>query len=183
MKSFSHSHKKLYGLKVKKQRASFELKKSCERFCFHQESLWCPYDCKVDIYSLDGRLQRSVECPQVVSICALHPITPTCVLLSARSGLYTYSITRHAVSNILRQGVSSDVHASGKHIVALEQGSGPGDLVHVFSTIDPPTHSHSFCVNHTQGLCLMVHNGYVYVSSWSRNNTSVSVYTVEGQMT
>ena len=181
VKSFRYIDRKLCGFKVKKHRGSFKLNTHCDRFCYHQESLWCPHDDTIDIYSLDGQLQMSQQCPPMRSIIALHPLTPTCMLVSAECGLYTYNTTHHTVSNTLREGVFWDVHASGTYTVALQKRPDPGDLIHVFTNEDPPTHSLSFCVNHTDVLRVMVHNQCVYVSACN-HNTSVSVYTVKGQM-
>ena len=179
VKSFRHIDKLLS--EVKKLEHSFELRKSCYVFCYHQESLWCPFGNEIAIYTLDGKLLRSVECRQMTYLNSLHPLTPTCLLLAGERGFYMYNSTQQVVSKTLRQGVFRSVHASGTHIVALEKRNKPGDLVHVFSTTDPPTLSHSFCVNHTNAVSLMVHNQHVYVSA-SYGNTSVSVYTIQGEL-
>ena len=179
VKSFRNADNRLRG--PVKGIGSFNLMKPCDRFCFHQESLWCPHRNTIDIYSLSGKLQMSLECPYEESISALHPLTQTCMLLSTLSGLYTYDTTQYAISTTLREGKFRDVHASGTDIVALEQRRHPGDLVHVFSTTDPSTYSHSFCVNHSNVFSVMVHKKCLYVSAWGYN-ISVSVYMLEGQM-
>ena len=181
VKSFRHTKNILCELKVGKKKSSFQLEEVYPRFCYHEESLWCPCSNTIHIYTLDGQLQRSVDCPEVLSISALHPVTPTIMLLSAESGLYTYDTTQHAVNNTLREGQFLDVHASGTHIVALEKKSGTGNLVHVFSTTYPPTNLYSFSVTKTDALCVLVHDQCVYVSA-RKDSTSVSVYTVEGQI-
>ena len=91
-----------------------------------------------------------------------------------------YDTTHHTVSKMPREGKFRDVHTSGTHIVALEDTS-LGDLVQVFSSTDPPTHSHSFSLNHADAFSVMAHSQHIYVSAWY-NNTSVSVYNLQGQM-
>ena len=74
-----------------------------------------------------------------------------------------------------------DVHASDTRIVALEKRTNSGDLVHVFTTTDPPTHSNSFSLNHSAALRVILHDQHVVVSA-KGNNTPVSVYAVQGQV-
>ena len=181
VKSFRQIENILCGLKVKKQRGSFKLKTLCTRFCYHLESLWCPSNNRIDIYSLEGQLLTSLECPHVEYITALHPLTPTCMLLSADSTLHTYDPIDQTVRNTLREGEFWDVHASGTHIVALEKGTYPGDMVHVYITADPPTHLYSFCVDQRDPLRVMVQDEKVYISA-RYGRTSVSVYSLEGEI-
>ena len=106
VKYFRCTNYRLSELKVEKKRDSFQLDTFYYKFCYHRESLWCPSDNTLDIYSLDGQLHMLLMCPQVKSINALHPLTETCMLLSAQSGLYTYDTTQQTVSNTLREGCS-----------------------------------------------------------------------------
>ena len=180
VKSFRQTDTRLCEVKGVKKRGSFKLASTCFRICYHQETLWCLSYNKIDIYTLEGRLQMSTKFPYLSALCAVHPLTLTRVLLSAQCGLYLYDTTQQAISHTLRKGLILDVHASGTHIVALKRSHNKGDLVHVFSTTDPPAHSHSFHVNHSHALRVMIHNRRVYVSVRDKG-TFVYVYTVEGQ--
>ena len=157
------------------------LKRASIRFYYLQSSIWCPCyrSNRIDVYSTDGKRQRSLKYSRNKSVQALHPISDTQVLLAAESGLYVYDTKKQAIIKSLLHGKFKDVHASGTDIIALEKNSDSGDLVHVFNTTDPPTHTHSFCVNHSNAESVMLHNQLVYLSTWG---ATVSVYTMEGEM-
>ena len=172
----------LWNMTCEKSDTTFRLERLSGKMRLHKDLLWfsCPHENTIDVYSCTGTLQRSFPCPDIKEPWSLHPLSDKKLLLAASSGLYVYNTDTQSVSHTLAKGRFKDVHSSESHIVALEL-SEPYHTVHIFQASNPPTHSHSFSLNHSDALRVLAQGDHVYVSAWD-TNTSVCQYTLQGEL-
>ena len=180
--SFRVTERNLWGVSCDKTETAFRLERESYRMCLHQGLLWlpCPVANILDVYSCTGTLHRSLPCTGVRAPKAIHPLTDMQLLIAAESGLYVYNTENQAVSHTLIQGDFMDVHKSETNMVAVEH-SAVSHTVHVFQGDDPPTHSHSFSLNHSFAVTALTHKDHVYVSA-CLSSTSVCKYTLAGDL-
>ena len=75
-RSFRQADINFWELKCEKKKV-FVLKRKCWNLCYYQELLWCPCPMNnmIDLYSLDGQLQRTLYCTGVYKPNILQPLT------------------------------------------------------------------------------------------------------------
>ena len=142
--------------------------------CYYDRQLWLPdLIGRIQVFNISGQLQRTIDSQTRGLAFAVHPFTPSHMLLASQKGLFMVDIRQCTTSSCLLQGPVFDVHASGQVIAALST-----DL-HVFHTTFPPKLSNSINLQQCQPTRVMVQSDMIYVSSV---NNAIFVYSLNGQL-